>query len=170
MPTKNAEAPDAGVDELDAGWDDDEREGESGEPDEADLDAGWEAAEAAKSPEEREREWRGLTPEERAERIARASARKERLRAKAAAKADRRKARASNAKAKQKQKSQRPRKERPPAEPSHRQASASVRDDSHPEQESGPRNRPRRNDPRVLVLLLTIVLVAGGVAFFLWKR
>jgi hypothetical protein len=32
------------------------------------------------------------------------------------------------------------------------------------------RVRTRRNDPRVLVFLVAIILVAGGIALFLWKR
>jgi len=159
VPTKNAEALDAAADDIDAGWEDEEQE--------EDLDAGWDAAEVAKTPEEREREWRGLTPEERE---ARTAARKERIRAKAAEKAERRKARASIAKSKQKQKSQRPRKEREPREsPQEEVGTADVREsprDRGPE----PRVRSRRNDPRVLAFLLAIVVVAGGVAFLLWKR
>lgn len=164
MSTKNGEAPDAAVDELDAGWDDEDPE------DDADVDAGWDAEEAAKSPEEREREWRGLTPEERAERVARAAARKEKLRVKAAAKAERRKARASSAKAKQKQKTQRPRRERPISDPSRPRVTPAVVREPDADPDSGPRPRARRNDPKVLGLLLVIVLVAGGIALFLWKR
>jgi hypothetical protein len=162
VPTKNGEALDSAVDDIDAGWEDEEQE--------EDLDAGWDAAEAAKTPEEREREWRGLTPEEREARAARIAARKEKLRAKAAEKAERRKARASTARAKQKQKSQRPPKEREPRESPEQQADTSmVRESLH---DRGPesRARSRRNDPRVLAFLLAIVLLAGGVALFLWKR
>jgi hypothetical protein len=162
VPTKNGEALDAAVDDIDAGWEDDEQED--------DLDAGWDAAEAAKTPEEREREWRGLTPEEREARAARAAARRERLRAKAAEKADRRKARTSMAKAKQKQKSQRPRKEREAREAPRDEVDASVVRESPRDRGAEPRVRSRRNDPRVLAFLLAIVVVAGGVALFLWKR
>jgi hypothetical protein len=164
VPTKNAEALDAAVDDIDAGWEDEEQD--------EDLDAGWDAVEAAKTPEEREREWRGLTPEEREARAARAAARKEKLRAKAAGKAERRKARASIARAKQKQKSQRPRKEREPREPPQHQAETSDVRESPRDRGAEPRarTRSRRNDPRVLAFLLAIVLVAGGVALFLWKR
>ena len=167
MPTKNGEALDSAVDDIDAGWEDEEQE--------EDLDAGWDAAEAAMTPEEREREWHGLTPEEREARTARAAARKEKLRAKAAEKAERRRARASMARAKQKQKqkSQRPpRKEREPRESREPQADTSVvRESLHDRApESRARPRPRRNDPRVLAFLVAIVLLAGGVALFLWKR
>jgi hypothetical protein len=165
VPTKNGEALDSAVDDIDAGWEDEEQE--------EDLDAGWDAAEAAKTPEEREREWRGLTPEEREARTARAAARKEKLRAKAAEKAERRKTRASMARAKQKpkQKSQRPpRIEREPRESRRHQADTSVVRESLHDRGPESRARPRRNDPRVLAFLLAIVLVAGGVALFLWKR
>ena len=163
MPTKNGEALDSAVDDIDAGWE--------GEEQEEDLDAGWDAAEAAMTPEEREREWRGLTPEEREARAARAAARKEKLRAKAAEKAERRKARASNARAKQKQKSQRPpRKEREPREPREQPPDTSVVRESLHDRAPESRARPRRNDPRVLAFLVAIVLLAGGVALFLWKR
>lgn len=166
MPPKNADARDAAVDEIDAGWEDDD------DSDDADLDAGWDEIDSGKTPEEREREWHGLTPEEREARVARAAARKEKLRSKAAAKAERRKARASLAKAKQKtkQKIQRPRKERAIAESSQEEAGFPAAHESPRDRESGPRVRDRRNDPRVLALLLAIVLVAAGVALFLWKR
>lgn len=168
MPTKDGRALDSAVDEIDAGWEDDS-EDEAEDSDDADLDAGWDAADAAKSPEEREREWRGLTPEERAARTARAAERKEKLRAKAAAKAERRRERASIAKAKQKQKVQRARKEQA-VQPRGRQAEPRVA--GEPETSDEPARRPRepRNDPRVLAFLVAVVLLAAGIALFLWKR
>ncbi|HEX8791094.1 MAG TPA: hypothetical protein VF765_09075 [Polyangiaceae bacterium] len=170
VPIKNGEAPDTAVDAIDAGWEDDESEDEAADADDADLDAGWDEVDAAKSPEEREREWRGLTPEEREARAARAAQRKEKLRAKAAAKAERRKARASVARGKQKQKVQRPRREQPILVARSRQAEAPVVDEAQTSEVSGRRTRERRNDPRVLAFLVAIVLLAGGVALFLWKR
>ena len=170
MPIKNGEVPDAAVDAIDAGWEDDESEDEAADSDGADLDAGWDEVDAAKSPEEREREWRGLTPEEREARAARAAQRKEKLRAKAAAKTERRKARASVARGKQKQKAQRPRKEQPVQVARSRQVEAQVVDEARTSEVSGPRARERRNDPKVLAFLIAVVLLAGGVALFLWKR
>lgn len=170
MPTKDGRALHSAVDEIDAGWEDDESEDESADSDDADLDAGWDAADAAKSPEEREREWRGLTPEERAARTARAAERKEKLRAKAAAKAERRRERASIAKAKQKQKMQRARKEQAAPQPGGRQAEAGVARDPETSDQPGQLARERRNDPRVIAFLVALVLVAAGIALFLWKR
>jgi hypothetical protein len=143
------EAPRA-VDDIDAGWDDEEDEEEEEEP---------------------EPEWRGLTPEEREARAARAAARREKLRAKSTEKAERRKARAAIAKGKQKQKqkTQRLRNEPEPQRPSQSQAWEPVANESPREGET-PRAPSRRNDPRVLAFLVAIVLVAGGVALFLWTR
>jgi hypothetical protein len=143
---------DAAVDDVDAGWDDEEPEPES-EP-------------------EREPEWRGLTPEEREVRSARAAARKEKLRAKATEKAERRKACASIAKGKQKQKQtiRRPRSEPEPRGPSPSRAGQPVANESTREEEETPRAPLRRNDLRMLAFLAAIVLVAGGVALFLWRR
>jgi hypothetical protein len=137
-----------------------------------DLDAGWDDEEAEPEPEEEaepEPEWRALTPEEREARAARAAARKEKLRAKATEKAERRKARASIAKGKQKQKVRRPRSEPEPRRPPRSQATEPVASESPREAET-PRAPSRRNDPRVLAFLVAIVLVAGGVALFLWRR
>jgi hypothetical protein len=159
VPTNNGEALDSAVDDID----------DAGREDE-DLDAGWDAAEAAKTPQEREREWPGLTPEEREARTARAATRKEKLRAKAAQKAERRKARASMAKAKQKQKGQRPRREREPQESRQEQVGAAVVPESPRDRAPESRVRFRRNDPRVLVLLVAVIVAAGGVALFLSKR
>lgn len=122
---------------------------------------------------EPEPEWRGLTPEEREVRATRAAARREKLRAKATEKAERRKARAAVAKGKQKQKQpiSRPRSEPEPRRPSRSQqveeplANASPREGA-----KTPRTPSRRNDPRVLALLVAIVLVAGGVVLFLATR
>jgi hypothetical protein len=170
VPTKNGEAPQTAVDDVDAGWEDDEEEeAEAADPEDGDVDAGWDAVEAAKTPEERERAWRGLTPEQREAHLARAAARKEKLRAKAAAKAERRKSRASFAKAKQKQKIQRPRTERPTRRALDRADETSAVRESAPSPESAPM-RARRNDPRVLAFLVAIVLLAGGIALFLWRR
>jgi hypothetical protein len=139
-----AELPDARavpVDDVDTGWDDEE-----GEP---------------------EPEGRGLTPEEREVRAARAAARRERLRAKATEKAERRKARAAIAKGKQKQKQKQKQKIR------------RLRNEPEPERSSQSqveeavatsRALSRRNDPRVLAVLVAIVLVAGGVVLFLATR
>jgi hypothetical protein len=133
-----------------------------------DVDAGWEDEEAEAEPES-EPEWRGLTPEEREVRAARAAARREKLRAKATEKAERRKARAAIAKGKQKQKVPRLRSESEPRRPSQSQAREPVANESPREGETQ-RAPSRRNDPRVLALLVAIVLVAGGVALFLWRR
>lgn len=133
-----------------------------------DIDAGWDDEEAEPEPE-----WRGLTPQEREVRAARAVARRKKLRAKAAEKAERRKARASIAKGKQKQKQKqkirRPRSEPEPRRPSQSQAGEPVANAS-PRKGQTPRAPSRRNDPRVLAFLVAIVLVAGGVAVFLWRR
>lgn len=171
MRTKNGEAPGSAVDDIDAGWEsDEEEEAEAAGPEDGELDAGWDAVESAKTPEERERAWRGLTPEQREALAARAAARKEKLRAKAAAKAERRRSRASLAKAKQKQKTARPRAERPlRREPDQAREVSAVRE-SHDSPAGEPRVRPRRNDPRVLAFLVAVVLLAGGIALFLWKR
>ena len=174
MPTKDERASAPAVDEIDAGWDDDD-EGDEDQDD--DLDAGWDADESAQTAEAREREWRGFTPEERAERVARAAAKRERLRAKAAAKAERRKERASLAKSKQKQKQKQRKTSRPPRPRESRHVSARakpaepiVEPDRRDPQPRVHAAAPRRNDPKVVALLVAIVLLAGGVAFFLWKR
>ena len=142
-------APPAAVDDVDGGWDDEE-DGQDAEP---------------------EPEWRGLTPEEREARAARAAARREKLRAKATEKAERRKARAAIAKGKQKrkQKVRRLRIEPEPRRPSQSQVEEPVATES-PRERKTPRARTRRNDPRVLALLVAIVLVAGGVVLFLVTR
>lgn len=129
-----------------------------------DVDASWDDEEA-----DPEAEWRGLTPEEREVRAARAAARREKLRAKATEKAERRKARAAIAKGKQKQKIRRLRNEPEPRRPSRSQVEESDANES-PREEETPRAPSRRNDPRVLALLVAIVLAAGGVALFLWTR
>jgi hypothetical protein len=129
-----------------------------------DIDAGWDDEEAEPEPERR-----GLTPDEREARAARAAARRKKLRAKAAEKAERRKARASIAKGKQKQKIRRLRGEPEPRRPSQSQAGEAVANASPREGET-PRAPLRRNDLRVLAFLVAIVLVAGGVAVFLWRR
>jgi hypothetical protein len=138
---------DVAGDDIDAGWDDEEEEAES------------------------EAEWRGLTPEEREVRAARAAARREKLRAKATEKAERRKARAAIAKGKQKQKQKirQLRNEPEPRRPSQSQAGEPLANESPREGET-PRAPSRRNDPRVLAFLVAIVLVAGGIALFLWTR
>jgi hypothetical protein len=136
------DALDLSVDDVDAGWDDDEAEPEP--------------------------EWRGLTPEEREVRAARAAARREKRRAKATEKAERRKARASIAKSKQKQKIRRLQCEPEPQRPSQSLAREAVAKESPREGET-PRAPSRRNGPRGLAFLVAIVLVAGGVALFLWR-
>jgi hypothetical protein len=173
VPTKTGEAPEAAADDVDAGWDEDEQdEGEAADSDGGDVDAGWDAVETAKTPEERERAWRGLTPEQREALTARAAARKDKLRAKSAAKAERRKARASIAQAKQKtkQKIQRPRTERTAPRESDPTGEAAALAESPWDLGSQPRMRARRTDPKVLVILAAILLAAGAIALFLWKR
>ena len=130
-----------------------------------DVDAAWDDEEAEPEPE-----WRGLTPEERELRTARAAARREKRRAKATEKAERRKARAAIAKSKQKQKQQtrRLRNEPEPRRPSPSQAREPVANESAREGET-PRAPSRRNGPGGLAFLAAIVLVAGGVALFLWR-
>lgn len=129
-----------------------------------DLETGWDEKEAEPEPE-----WRGLTPEEREARAARAAARRDRLRAKAVEKAERRKARVAIAKGKQKQKNRRLRNEPEPRRPSQSQVEEPVVNES-PRRGEAPRAPSRRNDPRVLALLVAIVLVAGGVVLFLATR
>ena len=134
--------PDVAVDDIDAGWDDEEAELEP--------------------------EWRGPTPEEREARAARAAARRKKLRAKATEKAERSKTRASVAKSKQKQKIRGLRNEPEPRRPSQSQAGEPVANGS-PREEGTPRAPSHRNGPRGLAFLVAIVLVAGGVALFLWR-
>ena len=129
-----------------------------------DIDAGWDDVGAEPEPE-----WRGLTPEEREVRAARAAARTEKRRAKATEKAERREARASIAKGKQKQKMRRLRTEPESGRQVPSQAGEPVGNES-PREGEAPRAPARRNDPRMLAFLVVIVLVAGGVALFLWKR
>lgn len=129
-----------------------------------DIDAGWDDVEAEPEPE-----WRGLTPEERELRAARAAARRKKLRAKAAEKAERRKARASIAKGKQKQKIRRPRTGPEPRRPCQSHAGEPGINES-PRERKTPRAPSRRKDARVLAFLVAIVLVAGGVAVFLWRH
>jgi hypothetical protein len=136
------DALDAAVDDSDAGWDDEEGESEA--------------------------EWRGLTPEEREMRVARASARREKRRAKATEKAERRKARASIAKSKQKQKTRRLQSEPEPRRASPPPAAEPVANELPREVET-PRAPSRRAGPGGLAFLVAIVLVAGGVALFLWR-
>jgi len=109
------------------------------------------------------------TPEEREVRAARAVARREKFRAKATEKAERRKARAAIVKGKQKQKIRRLRNEPEPRRPSQSQVEEPIANESPREGET-PRAPSRRNDPRVLALLVAIVLVAGGVVLFLATR
>jgi hypothetical protein len=129
-----------------------------------DIDTAWDEEEAEPEPE-----LRGLTPEEREVRAARAAVRREKLRAKATEKAERRKARAAIAKSKQKQKIRRPPNEPEPRGPSQSQVEEPVANES-PRVRETPRAPSRRNDPRVLALLVAIVLVAGGVVLFLATR
>jgi hypothetical protein len=128
-----------------------------------DADVGWDEEGAEPEPESR-----GLTPEEREARAARAATRREKRRAKVTEKAERRKARASIAKGKQKQKSRRLQSEPEPRAPSQSQAGEPVANDSPREAET-PRAPSRRNGPGRLAFLVAVVLVAGGVAFFLSK-
>ncbi len=131
-----------------------------------DVDTGWDDEEAEPEPE-----WRGLTPDERELRAARTAARRERLRAKATEKAERRKARAAIAKGKQKQRQniRRLRNEPEPRRPSQSQVEESVANAS-PREGKTLRATSRRNDPRVIALLVAIVLVAGVVVLFLATR
>jgi hypothetical protein len=72
-------------------------------------------------------------------------------------------------KQKQKQKSRRLRSEPEPRRPSQSQTGEPVANES-PREGKTPRAPSRRNDPRVLAFLVAIVLVAGAVALFLWRR
>jgi len=119
------------VDDLDAGWDDEE-------PDE-DV------------PEEPEPQ--GLTREERE---ARAAARKARLRAKAAAKKERRKARALAAAEKQK-KSEPRKREAPPERPTKPRKAARAPEELAETQ----RHAVRRDWIRMAVIVLVVILVGG---------
>ena len=129
-----------------------------------DVDAGWDDEEAEPEPDE----WRGLTPEEREARAARAAARREKRRAKATEKAERRKARASMAQGKQKQKNRRAQSEPEPRRPSPSPAGKPAANES-PRERKTPRAPSRRNGARGLAFLVAIFVVASGVALFLWK-
>lgn len=144
---QNVAQPDVAAEDVDGGWGDEEEEAEP------------------------EPEWRGLTPEEREVRAARAAARREKVRAKSTEKAERRKARAAIAKGKQKQKQKTRRLpiESEPRRPSRSQVEEPVANES-PLEESAPRAPSRRNDPRVIAILVAIVLVASGVVLFLATR
>ena len=161
-------APD--LDDIDAGWEDEEEE---------DVDAGWGEGPEAEEPEEPEPA--GMTPEERAERaarlVARAEERKQRQRAKAAEKAERRKARAAAAAAKQKKSARKPGSSKPrperakpvraPREVAEESASprARIREEVEPVRRVNPR-RPWLPT----AILIAILVVAGGVAFWLYRR
>ena len=163
------------LDELDSGWEDEEE-------DDA-LDAGWEDPEAEDEPAPA-----GMTPEEREAREARAAARKERLRAKAAEKAERRKARASAAAAKQKKSAPRtvaaPSGRRPEPRAPRRSEEITSEEETGADvveevaTSSAPEPAPmavRRTggpsfDWRRLAPFVVILVVAIGVALYLWKR
>jgi cobalamin biosynthesis Mg chelatase CobN len=160
------------LDDLDAGWED--------EVD--DLDAGWDDEDASEDPEgPGALESKGLTPELREARAARAASKKERMRAKAAEKAERRKARVSAAAAKQKRSAPRPPGARPQKMPASR---GGRRDDpGDPEVEERPaahaveRSRTRarsvsrsRRDWRGAALLGLVLILVGCVALYVWKR
>jgi hypothetical protein len=166
-------APEAKIpelDDVDAGWEDDEEDDES-------LDSGWEDPEAADGPA-----LQGLTPEEREARTARAAARKERQRVKAAEKAERRKARASAAAAKQKRSAPRvasARSQRMPERAAPRESEGTTSDDAVDEELAvrAPERAPvarRATGPsfdwRRVMPFVVILVVAVGVALYLWKR
>ena len=178
--------------EVDSGWDDEE--------DPEDVDSAWGelAAKAAGEDGEPGGEQRAparvLTPEEREARAARDAARKERLRAKAAEKADRRKARAAAAAAKQKKGAPRAAgpaiakavERRPPRRVEQKKEAVARSGEAEPEpepeaeaeeaEEAPESERPVRRaatvrrDWRPIVVLVVLLVVAGGVALFLWKR
>ncbi len=172
-------APD--LDDIDAGWEDEED----------DVDSGWgEVADAAEPEEPEEPEPPGLTPEQRAERAAaiaaRAAQRKERLRAKAAEKAERRKARAKAASAKQKKSARKSGSAGPGPRPSRPKPAAVVRSpqtEPVPElertgaaaqavmraEERRPASRARR-PWQPTVILVVILLVAAAAALWMWRR
>lgn len=181
----------AAVDDLDAGWDD-EDEGESSD----DLDAGWddagESVAAAKgqasesSPPEEEEPEEPLpperpdaTPEERAARArelaARVEARKQRARAAAIAKKEKRKARADAAAAKRKpkQKAKPKRRDVSRERPSREVQDEAPRSERRPVHAASTAPTPQaraRSDRSVKVIgALIAVLLAMGAAV-LWLR
>jgi FtsZ-interacting cell division protein ZipA len=170
---------DATVDALDAGWGDASAKNASVDA----LDAGWgedaEDAEDADEPRQTEPEEiaepepPGLTPEQRRARkeelAARVLARKERARAEALAKKERRRARAEAASANKKQKQKQkkaPRREHPSA-PVVR--TAEVRHGGSGVREEA-RVAPRRDRSTTIVVMVLLALAAtGSVVFFLKK-
>lgn len=175
--------------EVDSGWDDE------GEDEPEDVDSAWGELAAKAVGEDAEPGGtervpsRALTPEEREARVARDAARKERLRAKAAEKAERRKARAAAAASKQKKSA--PRAEgpavakavdrRPPRRVEKKKVGVARSGEAEPETEPEGEEAPEREAPvrraatvrrdwRPIAVLVALLVVAGGVALFLWKR
>jgi hypothetical protein len=157
-----AKTPD--LDDVDSGWEDEE-------DDEDALDSGWEDPDAAEGPAPA-----GMTPEEREARTARVEKRKERLRAKATEKAERRKARASAAAAKQKKSASRVASS--PSRGTPRRPEPT--DDAVAEEEATPLPAERAPiatsraapafDRRRVAPFVVILVVAVGIALYLWKR
>jgi hypothetical protein len=175
-------------DDLDAGWDDDEEEDDE---DLDEVDSGWEDVEAqgaqptagAPARRRKKRDTRPaseLTPEERAAREARATARKERLKTKAAEKAERRKARASTAAAKQKKSLPRERAAkttasvRPQPAPVEDEGTEEIRAGSRVSVEPAPVAAPSRSpkwlDGRTIAIAVLVLLVGVAIAFVLTRR
>ena len=164
--------PSPDLDDLDSGWDDE------AEDEEEDVDAGW----GDGPPEPEEPAPVGETPEQRVARLARIAARaeerKQRQRAKAAEKAERRRARAAAGAAKQKKSARKPGSTKPRPQrvkPARRPASAAS-DVGAVERESvttpaRPVARARPGRPWLpTAILVAILVVAGAVAFWLYRR
>ncbi len=165
MGASKAKTPD--VDDLDAGWEDEED----------DLDSGWGDTEEADEPEAPDelddRASMALTPEEREARVARAAERKERQRAKALEKSVRRRARAQTAKSKQKKSAPKipgapPRKAavKAPRVREEKKQSVAMAEPSDPVAVPMATGR----DWKLMALLVAVVVVGGAVALYFLRR
>jgi hypothetical protein len=165
-----AKTPD--VDDLDAGWEDEED----------DLDSGWGDTEEADEPEPPDevddRPSTLLTPEEREARVARAAERKERQRAKALEKSARRRARAQTAKAKQKKSAPKlpgaPARKVADKPPRVRKENPSIAVADLPEETRIPVEVPiatvPRRDLKLMSILVAVVVTGGALAMYLLRR
>jgi hypothetical protein len=163
-----SKAKTAEVDDLDAGWEDEED----------DLDSGWGDPDEEKEPEPPEeiddRASIVLTPGERAARAARAAEKKERLRLKAGAKAQRRRARAATAKSKQKKTAPRSA-GAPPSRAIAKRSERRVEEESveavaEPRVVDASALQVPHRDWRRMALLVVLIVVAGGVALYVFGR
>ncbi len=151
---------------------------EASVPNVDDLDAGWEDEDELDEPEEPEEPAPpGMTPEERE---ARAAARKEKARAKATAKRERRKARVLAAADKQKKGGGKRRTAPPPALATSAKSVSSVERSTKTElraaKDEGESSRAdhdanvRRDWRRMAIMVAIVVAVGGAVMFFLMKK